>query len=247
MQDRTHGFELYSRTQPKLEIKHKFLTICRYKIYPRQLAGMVCVQNQAFQHCSSSMTFWYGSGSADPCLWQMDPDTDPAIFFIDLQEANKKLILKKFFCLLLFEGTLHHFTKIKSFSYYFCLMIEGSGSVPLTNGSGSRRPKNIRIRIRNTAFRFNILMRHPEWSIPIILPVENNAAASCYVVVSVRFGNAVPISLACVKTDIFANPAQNNMPRSCIVIKMVAGLTRPVRVLLPFSLYSARLITRDMV
>jgi hypothetical protein len=28
-------------------------------------------------------------------------------------------------------------------------MIEGSGSVPLTNGSGSRRPKNIRIlRIR---------------------------------------------------------------------------------------------------
>jgi hypothetical protein len=32
-------------------------------------------------------------------------------------------------------------------------MIEGSESVPLTNGSGcgSRRPKNIRIRIRNTA------------------------------------------------------------------------------------------------
>ncbi len=44
------------------------------------------------------------------------------------------------------------------FSYYFCLMIEGSGSevgsgsVSLTNGSGSGRPKNIwilRIRIRN--------------------------------------------------------------------------------------------------
>ena len=45
------------------------------------------------------------------------------------------------------------------FSYYFCLMIEGSvsragsgsvsragsGSVPLTNGSGSRRPKNKRV------------------------------------------------------------------------------------------------------
>ncbi len=51
---------------------------------------------------------------------------------------------------------LHHFCKIKShktvgikaFFYYFCLMIEGSGSVPLTNWSGSRRPKNIRIRIR---------------------------------------------------------------------------------------------------
>ena len=36
----------------------------------------------------------------------------------------------------------------QGFSYYFCLMIEGpgagvgSGSIPLTNGSGSRRPKN---------------------------------------------------------------------------------------------------------
>ncbi len=61
---------------------------------------------------------------------------------------------------------LHRFSKIKSqkmsqnnrnqgFSYYFCLMIEGSGSgsrsIPLTNGSGSRRPKNLWIRwIRNT-------------------------------------------------------------------------------------------------
>jgi hypothetical protein len=41
----------------------------------------------------------------------MDPDSepDPAIFVIDLQDANKNLILKKVFCLLLFEGT-----KIKS-------------------------------------------------------------------------------------------------------------------------------------
>ncbi len=59
---------------------------------------------------------------------------------------------------------LHHFPKIKSqkesqnsrnqgFSYYFCMMIEGSGSIPLTSGSG--RPKNMWIRwirIRNTAF-----------------------------------------------------------------------------------------------
>jgi hypothetical protein len=44
------------------------------------------------------------------------------------------------------------------FSYYFCLMIEGSGSVYLTNGSRSGRPKNlwllrirIRIRISSTA------------------------------------------------------------------------------------------------
>jgi hypothetical protein len=56
------------------------------------------------------MTFWggsgFGSGSADSCLWLMDPDADqdPAIFLIDLQDANKKLIIFiKFFCLLLFK------------------------------------------------------------------------------------------------------------------------------------------------
>jgi hypothetical protein len=77
-----------------------------------------------------------------------------------MQTKNK--FKKKFFCLLLFEGTLTSFFKdknskrshkavgIKVFSYYFCLVIEGSGAgsgpIPLTNGSGSgsRRPKNIR-------------------------------------------------------------------------------------------------------
>jgi hypothetical protein len=29
-------------------------------------------------------------GSADPCLWLMDPD--PSIFIIDFQDVNKKLI-----------------------------------------------------------------------------------------------------------------------------------------------------------
>ncbi len=44
-------------------------------------------------------------------LWLMDPD--PAIFFIDLQDANKKLIKKKFFCSFLFEGTFSSFFKDK--------------------------------------------------------------------------------------------------------------------------------------
>jgi hypothetical protein len=50
----------------------------------------------------------------------------------------------------------------QGFSYYFCMMIEGSGSragsgsgsISLTSGSGSGRPKNMWIRwirIRNTA------------------------------------------------------------------------------------------------
>ncbi len=53
------------------------------------------------QSCGS-MKFWYGSGSADPYLWLMDPD--PAIFVSDLQDVNNKLF-SKFLCLLLFEGT----------------------------------------------------------------------------------------------------------------------------------------------
>ncbi len=108
---------------------------------------------------------------ADP--WHVGVDPDP-IFVIELQDANKKLpYFFKFFCLLLFEGTFTSFFKDKKskrshktlktvrskvyFSYYFCLVIEGSGSIPLTNRSGSGRPKNIRIRriririrIRNT-------------------------------------------------------------------------------------------------
>jgi hypothetical protein len=43
----------------------------------------------------------------------MDPDPDPAIFVIDLQDANKKLFIPKFFCLLLFEGTFTSFFKDK--------------------------------------------------------------------------------------------------------------------------------------
>ncbi len=62
---------------------------------------------------------------------------------------------------------IHYISKIKSqkesqnsriqdCSYYFCMMIEGSGSragsgsIPLTSGSGSGRPKNTWI--RNTAW-----------------------------------------------------------------------------------------------
>ncbi len=131
------------------------------------------------------MTFWCGSGSrsADPCLWLMDPDSDPdpdpAIFVIDLQDASKKLIFSTTFSACYFlKIHLHYFSKIKcqkesqnsriqGFSFYFCMMIEGSGSragsgsIPLTSGSGSERPKNmwirwirIRIRIRNTEHKW---------------------------------------------------------------------------------------------
>ena len=44
-----------------------------------------------------------------------DSDRDPAIFVIDLQDANKKLIKKKSFSAYYFlKVDLHHFSKIKS-------------------------------------------------------------------------------------------------------------------------------------
>jgi hypothetical protein len=56
------------------------------------------------------MTFWCGSGSADPCP---DPDPNPAIFITDLQDANKNKFFEKNF----------------PASYF---LTEGSGSIPLT-------------------------------------------------------------------------------------------------------------------
>jgi hypothetical protein len=83
----------------------------------------------------------------------MDSDPNPDIFVIDLQDANK---IPTYYFL---KVHLHHFSKLKSpkevtkqyrrnqgFSYFFCLLIEGSGSILLTNGSGSGRPKNMWIR-----------------------------------------------------------------------------------------------------
>ena len=42
-----------------------------------------------------------------------DSDPDPSIFIIDLQDANKKIIKKKFYCMLFFEGTFKSFFKGK--------------------------------------------------------------------------------------------------------------------------------------
>ncbi len=80
---------------------------------------------------------------------------------------TKNLFYFYFICLLLFEGTFTSFFKDKNqkesqnsrnqgFSYYFCMLIEGSRSIPLTNGSGSGKPKSMWtrwIRIRNTALK----------------------------------------------------------------------------------------------
>jgi hypothetical protein len=117
-----------------------------------------------------SMPLTNGSGSCYFCHWPS-------------RCQQKTNFLTQFFLLSYFlKVHLHYFSKIKSqkelqnsrvqgFSYYFCMMIEGSGSragsgsIPLISGSGSGRPKNtwlrwirirwirirwIGIRIRNT-------------------------------------------------------------------------------------------------
>ncbi len=64
-----------------------------------------------------------------------------------------------FFVLYFLKVHLNHFSTTKvtkkskssssqGFSYYFCLMIERTGPVPLTNGSGSKRTKNSATLIR---------------------------------------------------------------------------------------------------
>jgi hypothetical protein len=50
-----------------------------------------------FQQCCGSVTFWYGTGSADPCRQNRirgslppDPDTDPTLFASGFQDDNNK-------------------------------------------------------------------------------------------------------------------------------------------------------------
>jgi hypothetical protein len=97
-------------------------------------------QGHILKQCCGSMTFsgGSGSGSADPCLWLMDPDPDRHWPY---QDANKKLV---FFVFYFLKVHVHHFERYKvkkksqssrnkGFSSFFCLVIEGSRS---RSGSG---------------------------------------------------------------------------------------------------------------
>ncbi len=60
-----------------------------------------------------------GSGSADPCLWIMDPAASGSFYFHHWPSRcppTKTIFFFKFSCILLFAGTvlLHHFSKKKS-------------------------------------------------------------------------------------------------------------------------------------
>ncbi len=96
-------------------------------------------------------------------LMRIHADPDPALFVSDLQDANNKLFFLKYFWLITFGRYTYIIlrrwnvmkksqnSRNKGFS---CLMLEtpgsGTGFVSLTNGSGSGRPKNLRIRNTNS-------------------------------------------------------------------------------------------------
>ncbi len=100
--------------------------------------------------CSVPDPWYFGTDPepSDPYLWLLDlaPDPDLALFVSGLQDANQKDYV---FCLLLFRGTFTSFFTDKNsqmsqnsgnqgfLRVLFCPMMGGSGSVPLTKGSGS--------------------------------------------------------------------------------------------------------------
>jgi hypothetical protein len=148
---------------------------------------------ELLQQCSGSMKFWGGSGSpriheilgwirilGSKLLTNGSGSWIRILLFMSLtfkMPAKNKFntIFSAYYFL---KVHLHHFSKIISqkesqnrrnqgFSYYFCMMKEGSGSgarvgsIPLTSGSG--RPKNMWI--RNTAIQpfFREKMHLKEW------------------------------------------------------------------------------------
>jgi hypothetical protein len=117
------------------------------------------------EQCWGSLTFWCGSGSEslDPHLWIMNPDPDPTpgptTFFNDFKDLTKKF---SYFFLITYPQVQSSFVfKINFLIFNFYILFvcstrlwetgAGPGSIPLTSGSGSRRPKNMRIWIPNTA------------------------------------------------------------------------------------------------
>ncbi len=106
--------------------------------------GIFCIFLDIVDHCCGSVTFWYGSGSCYfhqwPSRWQ-----DGLL----LREAT----FTSFFKIKSYEEVTKQYGRNQKCSSYFFLMVEGSGSVPLTNrsGYGSWKPKNLRIWIRNIA------------------------------------------------------------------------------------------------
>ncbi len=75
----------------------------RSRVHPSRTSSMYRLNNWEQVEYSVVDPWHFGARirASDP----MDQDPTPAIFVLDLQDANKILFFSKFFCLLLFEGT----------------------------------------------------------------------------------------------------------------------------------------------
>ncbi len=68
--------------------------------------------------CCGSVTFWYGSGSADPYNWVTNPDSDlaPILLFssVTFKMSTKEVFFPKLFAFYFFKVHLHPSSKTKS-------------------------------------------------------------------------------------------------------------------------------------
>ncbi len=116
--------------------------------YPAEFIAIFFTSVSQKQYCGS-VTFWCGSVKFSY--------VDPAISSFTFKRPTKKLVFLLITSWRYIYIIFQRWKVIKKsqnsrnevLSYYFSWTIEGSGSVPLTNGSGSMGPKSIRI--RNTA------------------------------------------------------------------------------------------------
>ncbi len=133
--------------------------------------------------CCGSMTFWCRSGSADPCLWLMNPDPDPAIFIIDLQDANKKVFKKNLSAFYLLKLHLHHFSKIKSQKEVTKLEKSRFFLLFLFNDRRIRIRIQSRIRIHTSDYWIRIRIQEAQKQVdpvdPDPVPETNETRGSC--------------------------------------------------------------------
>jgi len=109
---------LYCSHFPDFQCKVK-MTVAHGK-WGRGSAAKTLLLLRKRKQCWGSMTFWLGSGSPDPYLLLMDPDSDPDTtpeptpFFIDFKDA-KKYFFANFFLITWLQE--HH---LQSKNYVCC-------------------------------------------------------------------------------------------------------------------------------
>ncbi len=125
------------------------LSMIYVKLVPVQLLAVFRIRDileRARIRIRGSVPLTNGSGSGSFRQWPSRHQQKFSLFFllIPLRTFWRHIYI-------ILQRVTKPYGRNNDFSYYFCLIIEGSGSVHLTYGSGTGRPKNIQIlRIRNT-------------------------------------------------------------------------------------------------